>query len=199
MVSRLLSTLVALGLVAFVAGCSDAPTAKYESSKSTLEGARAAEAEQYAPELFKAAADSLSAAAVEIEKENGRFSMLRDYDRAEEIIASAQNLAAEAQAAAAAEKEKVRLEDSALLVEIDSLIAQTKASLAKAPKGKGSRIDLKVMQADLDGAGSALVAATTEFQGGQYLTAREKLQAIKSQVMRVKGDIDAASAGVSKK
>jgi len=194
-VSFILAALVAAGLMA---GCSKAPTAQFETSKTAIEGAKLAEAEQYAPDLFKAASDSLNLASAEIQKEEGRFSMLRDYDRAQAILTSAQKLADDAKAAAEVEKEKVRQYDSALIIEIDSLIVQTKDGLAKAPKGKGTRLDLKVLQTDLDGAVGALAAAKTEFESGKFLTARDMLQAVKAQITKVKGEVDTALARTKK-
>jgi len=190
---------VALAFVGFIAGCSESPTTQYDASKTALEQARLAEAEQYAPGLFKEAADSLNSAMVEIKKQDSRFSVIRDYDRAEEIIAEAQQLAEEANRQAIDEKERVRLEDSTLISEIEQLISDTKNIIAAAPKGKGSRVDLKVMQADLDGASGALATATQQFRDGRYLDARDELMAVKSQVVNVKGEIETAMARLTRK
>lgn len=192
MFMRVSSILVALALVGLAAGCSESPTAQFESGKTTIENARLAEAEQYAPELFKQATDSLNAASVEMQKQDGKFSVLRDYDQAKATIVAAQQLAEKAQIEAAAEKERVRLADSSLIVEIESLIAETRQAITKAPAGKGSRVDLKVMKADLDAAVVALASATEGYQAGSYLTAKNELEAVKAVVTRVKSDIDAA-------
>lgn len=199
MFMRVSSILVALALVGFAAGCGESPVAQYEAGKTAVDNARLAEAEQYAPALFKEATDSLNAASIEMQKQDGRFATFRSYGKAEEIIVVAQQLAEKAVAEAAAEKERVRLADSTLITEIDSLMVETKKAIAAAPKGKGSRIDLKVMQADLDAASGALTAATEDFNAGSYLTANEKLQAVKTQVIKVKSDIDAAIARLTKK
>lgn len=192
MITRVSSILVALAIVGFVAGCSESPTAQYENAKMALEKAGLAEAGQYAPATFKEATDSLNAAMVEMQKQDGKFSAFRSYGKAEEILTVAQQLADKADREALAEKEKVRLADSALISEIESLITETRNIIAKAPRGKGSRIDLKVMQSDIDAASGALTAATEEFRSEKYLIANEKLQAIKSQIVKVKSEIEAA-------
>jgi hypothetical protein len=168
--------------------------AQFEAGKTALNNARVAEAELYAPQLYKQAADSLNAATAEMQKEDDRFALLRDYDRTVQLFTAAQTLADQAVVAAGAEKERVRVADSALVVEIESLITATKANLAKAPRGKGSRVDLKVMSADIDAAATALAAAQVDYQAGNYLTAQGKLEAVKPQVKRVPTDIDAAVA-----
>ena len=196
---RVSSMLVALALVALVTGCSESPVAQYEAGKTALDNARLAEAELYAPQLLKEATDSLNAASVEMQKQDGRFATFRSYGKAEGLIVAAQQLAEQAITEAATEKERVRVADSALIVEIDSLITQTKAALKAAPRAKGSAIDLKVMQADIDAAAGALATATAEYQTGKYFAAREKLQAVKDQVTRIKMNIDAAVAKLTKK
>lgn len=198
MYKRLLSVLAVFVVLVLLAGCSEAPVTEFEASKKAVENAQLAEAEMYAPAVYKQAMDSLNAAQVEIQKQDGRFSLLRDYDQAKVMITAAQQLAARAESEAAVEKENMRLLDSALVVEIESLMVDAKAALAKAPKGKGTRLDLKVMQTDLDAAAAALTAATGDYQAGKYLVARDKLQAVKSQIMRVRTDIDAAITKVKK-
>jgi hypothetical protein len=182
-----------------VAGCSKSPVSEYEASKSALEEAKVAEAAQYVPELLTIATDSLNAAEVDMAMQDGKFALLRDYDRSAQLIATAKKLALEARDVAVVKKEETRLLDSALIVEIESLITETKSILAKAPKGKGSRVDLKVIQADIDASTSALAAASGEVQAGRYLVARDRLNAIKTQVAKIKNDIATASTKVSNK
>jgi len=199
MFTRVLSVLAALIFVTLITGCSDAPTTEYEASKVSLENARLAEAEQYAPEAFKEASDSLNSALVEINKQDGKFSLLRSYDNAKQIITVAQQLAEKAQNDAANEKEATRLADSVMIAEIEMLIGETSKMIATAPKGKGSRVDLKVMQADLDAASGALTITKEDFQKGNYLVAKSKLTAVKSQVVKIKSDIEIAISQVTKK
>ena len=196
---RVSSILVALVVAGFAAGCSEAPTAKYEAGQTALDQARTAEAEQYAPGLYKEATDSLGAALVEIQKQDGRFAAFRGYGKAEEIIAAAQQLAEKAAVEAAAEKERVRLADSTLIARIDSLIVDANSVIASAPRGKGSRVDLKVLQTDIDAASAALVTATDEYRAGSYLSAGEKLRAVEQQVVKVKTDVEAAIARLTTK
>lgn len=195
---RVLSVLAVFAVLVLLAGCSEAPVTEFDAGKKALDVAQQAEAELYAPAIYKEAMDSLNAASVEMQKQDGRFSLLRDYDQAKATIAAAQQLAARASSEAAVEKENMRLLDSALVVEIEALMVDAKAALAKAPRGKGTRLDLKVMQTDLDAATAALTTATADYQAGNYLAARDKLQAVKSQVTRVRTDIDAAITKVTK-
>jgi hypothetical protein len=195
-VSIFLAILILAGLFA---GCSESPVAKYDASQKTVDNARLAEAELYAPEVLKQAVDTLNAAQVEMQRQDGRFAVVRSYGDAEKMIAVAQQLAEKAVADANLEKERVRAADSSLMVEIESLLGDTKTLLASAPKGKGSRMDLKVMQSDLDAAAAALPLASEDYNAGKYISARDKLLAVKSQVEKVQGDIKAAIAKVTTK
>jgi arginase family enzyme len=86
-----------------------------------------------------------------------------------------------------------------LIVEIDSLIAQSSTALAKAPKVKGSRVDLKVLQADIDAVKGALATATQTYQNGGFASAKAQLEAVKAQISGTKGQIEAAKASGPKK
>ncbi len=196
---RVSSVLVALALFGFAAGCSESPVAQFEAGKSAIESARVNGVEQYAPETFKQAADSLNAASVEMQKQDARFSAIRSYGRAEELITAASNLMAQAETEAVAEKEATRLADSVSIAEVESLIAQTKTALASAPKAKGTAADLKVMQGDVEAAANALAVAVQDYNSGNYLVAKSKLDAIKTQVASVNEQIAAAVARVTKK
>jgi hypothetical protein len=198
MFTRVSSILVVFALVGLFAGCSKSPTTQYDAGQASLDKAREAQADQYAPALLKEATDSLGAAAAEMKKQDERFAVMRDYDHAVAMIAAAQQLADKAVAEAAVEKERVRLEDSTMIDQINGLVTQTKDMLKKAPKGKGSRLDLKVMTADVDAAVATLAMATEDYKAGNYLTAHDKLNAVKAQVGKVKTDIETATGGAKK-
>lgn len=186
-------------MTGLIVGCSDAPTVQFDGSKTALEQASSAEAEVYAPAAFKEASDSLNAALVEIQKQDGKFALMRDYDQAELLIQSAQQLAEKAMNEAVSEKENVRLQDSVLIADINTLINDTRTAIDNAPKGKGSRVDLKMMRTDIDAAANALATETLEYQKGNYKVSFERLTTIKSQVAKVKSDIEVAVSNITKK
>src|SRR5512140_797371 len=61
MIKRVSLALMVLMLLAFV-GCSKAPEAEMQQASAAFDAARTAEAEQYAPESFRVAQDTLNAA-----------------------------------------------------------------------------------------------------------------------------------------
>jgi hypothetical protein len=199
MLTRVSSILVALALIGLISGCSKAPVTELDESETALKDAGQADAQDYVPQLYKQASDSLNAAKVEMQNQDSKFSMFRNYDRTKELLSASKNLASQAQEKAALEKERIRQLDSVLISELETMIAQTKTALAKAPRGKGTKVDLEMMKADLTSAEGALTGATEDFRTGAYMTAKSKLEAAKAQVSAVKGQIDTATAALRKK
>ena len=152
MFKRVWLVFVALALMAVFIGCAQAPEEALKASEAAMQTAQLAEAEQYAPQTYGEAMDSLNAAKAEIKTQDGKFSLFRDYDRAELLLAASQRLAQQSQTDAAAAKERVRVEDSTLVASIQVLLADTKKAFDSAPKGKGTRADLELIKAELTAA-----------------------------------------------
>jgi len=194
---RVMSLLVALALLGVVAGCSKAPEAEMQAGEESLNKAQLAEAQDYAPAIYQQALDSLNAAKVEIQKQDGKFSLFRDYDRAKELLTSAQTIGDQAIAEAQTAKEQTRIQDSVLAYTIDTLMVAAKAAIDKAPRGKGTRADIELLKTDLASVEPAYAAAVADVQAGKYLAARAKFEAIESQLNRIIADVAAAKAKVS--
>ena len=199
MFTRVWSVLVALALMAMVIGCAEAPEEAMKASDAAIQTAQTAEAEQYAPETYGEAMDSLNAAKAEVKAQDSKFSLFRDYDRAEALLAASQRLAQQAQTDAAAAKERVRVEDSTLISNIEVLLADTKTALASAPKGKGTKADIEMITADLTAAETAFADAKATFQAGKYLQAKTKLEAAQTRIGGIMQEIEAAKAKASGK
>jgi hypothetical protein len=199
MFTRVSSAIVALALIILVGGCGKAPETQRKASEEAIQGAQLAEADQYAPAVYRQALDSLNAAKAEVQKQDAKFSLFRKYGHAEQLLASAQNLAEQAQTQAAAGKEQARLRDSVLIDNVKGLLATTKAALASAPKGKGTRAELELMKNELTAADTTYAVAVSDYQAGKYLAAEAKLKAVESQANRIRQEIEAAKQKVSGK
>ena len=199
MFTRVSLALVALALTAFVVGCGKAPEAEMQTAESAIQSAQLAETEQYAPATYQEAVDSLNAAKAEMQKQQSKFSLFRSYGHTEQLIASSQQLAEQAQTQAAAAKEQARLRDSVLVAAVEGLLATAKTELANAPRGKGSRADIKLIESELTAAEAAYADAVSDFQAGKYLTAETKLKAVESDINRIRQELEAARQKVSGK
>jgi hypothetical protein len=199
MLVRVLSLLVALAAAVVVTGCSKAPEAELAASEQAMSNAQMAEAEAYAPASYQQALDSLNAAKVEIQNQDSKFALFRGYGRSKEILVTAKALADKAVTDAEAAKEQVRMEDDTLMTSIDGLLTTTRAALAKAPRGKGTKADLDLIAADLASVESAYQGAVADYNEGKYLVGKSKLETAVNQLNRINADIEAAKAKASGK
>jgi hypothetical protein len=199
MLVRVLSLLVALAAAVVVTGCSKAPEAELAASEQAMSNAQMAEAEAYAPASYQQALDSLNAAKVEIQNQDSKFALFRGYGRSKEILVTSKALADKAVTDAEAAKEQVRMEDDTLMTSIDGLLTTTRAALAKAPRGKGTKADLDLIAADLASVESAYQGAVADYNEGKYLVGKSKLETAVNQLNRINADIEAAKAKASGK
>ncbi|MDZ7268536.1 MAG: DUF4398 domain-containing protein [candidate division KSB1 bacterium] len=186
--------LSSLGIVVlmFVVGCKEAPQQLLADADAAMQAAQTAEANRYATDLFNAAKDSLSAAQAEVEQQNSKFALLRNYDRATALLNSAIAAFKSASDAAAANKEKVRAEADTLIAQLTPKIEAAKKLMAKAPKGKEGRAALEMIQADITAVESGLSEAQNAMTSNDYLTARDKAQAAMSKINSVIQELENA-------
>jgi len=190
--------LSSLGIVVlmFVMGCKEAPQQLLADADAAMQAAQTAEANRYAMDLFNAAKDSLSAAQAEVEQQNSKFALLRNYDRATALLNSAIAAFKSASEAAATNKEAVRAEADTLMAKVAPKIEAAKKLMAKAPKGKEGRAALEMIQADINAVESGLSEAQNAMTSNDYLTARDKAQAAMSKIDAVIQELENA---ISKK
>ncbi len=186
--------LSSLGIVVlmFVMGCKEAPQQLLADADAAMQAAQTAEANRYAMDLFNAAKDSLSAAQAEVEQQNSKFALLRNYDRATALLNSAIAAFKSASEAAATNKEAVRAEADTLMAQVAPKIEAAKKLMAKAPKGKEGRAALEMIQADINAVESGLSEAQNAMTSNDYLTARDKAQAAMSKIDAVIQELENA-------
>jgi len=172
--------LTVVGLVfalALMAGCAKVPQETVDAAKAAVEAAKAAEADRYLADQFNAAQDSLNAAMAEIETQNSKFALTRNYDRAKAQLESAISAANAAKDGVAAKKEEVRAEAATLLTSAQAAVEETKKLMAKAPRGKEGREVLEQMQTELSGVEAAWTEANNALNSGDFIGARDKAKA----------------------
>jgi len=150
-----------------------------------MELARKAEADIYSSEQFGAATAALKGAETEVTGQEREPWFSRDYDRASALLRRAESLANEAAVAAKANKQKARR--AAASAEADARRAIESASRALTrghPRaGRSSSSfpgDLEAAQESFQEARSALRQARFLDALNQFLAAREKAEAIQS-------------------
>ncbi len=170
--------LIALSvLVITFASCAKPPQAELDAAKAAVEQAKAAGADRYVPASFNAAADAIKTAEAAIAEQQSKFALFRNYDVAKTTLASVNDLAKKAVDETAARKEALKTEVNQALTDLNTLIAQDKEMLAKAPKGKEGKAALEAIGQEI----SAVEAVATEVSQGvasnaDILTLSEKVK-----------------------
>lgn len=193
MTKRVTLALLALLLLAFV-GCSKAPEAEMQQASAAFDAARTAEAEQYAPESFRVAQDTLNAAQAAKVEQDGKFALFRSYGKSKDMFVRAQALAQKASQDAATEKERVKQEVTGLMTEAKAAIDSASAALAKAPKGKDTKAELELIKTDLDALTPSYADAEADFNNGKYLTAKTKFEGVMQKAKSIVDEIATAAA-----
>ena len=193
MFKRVSLVLVALAL-ASVLGCSSAPEAEMQASDAAMQAAVAGQAEQYAPEAYQLAMDTLNAAKAAKAEQDGKFALFRRYGKSAELFVSAKSLMENATTAAAEEKERVRVEVAGLLTQADSLLAAATQAVDKAPRGKGNKAEIELMKNEVASVGTALAEARADFDRGQFLVAKTKVDAVNQRLNTIINEVQTAVA-----
>jgi len=180
-----LATFVLLAL----AGCSKPPEMEMQNANAAFDAARAAEAEAYVPDAYRAAMDSLNAAMAMKQEQDGKFALFRSYGKAKALFIKADAMAKQVAQDAAVEKEKVKNEVTTLLTEAKTALDEADAAMKKAPRGKGTKADLELIAADLTATKAGYDDAMNDFNAGKYLVARSKVQTVISKARGITAEI----------
>jgi outer membrane murein-binding lipoprotein Lpp len=185
--------------VALVSGCAKAPREAMDSASNLLTQAETQEADVYAPEQFKAAQDSFAAAQTEIDLQAGKFAMVRDYDRASELLAAASRLATEAAETGVTRKEEMRVETEDLLAQARAAGAEARDLLQKAPTGKEGRVALVAIGQDVDSLDALFVEVEQLLASDDILHAHERAQAALEKAQGLTGELQHAIEKTSRR
>jgi len=166
--------LVVLSFSIIYSGCASAPTEEINATKAALEGIQSDDVRDYAPESLKAAEDEMNRALAEVQVQDGKFALGRNYKDASAILVSVKDLVEKASTDAQANKAKAKADAEAAVAELPSVIEEARTILAKAPKGKDTKADIEAMQNDLKIAEEALNEATVAITAELYKDALAK-------------------------
>jgi hypothetical protein len=194
MSTRIITILISALVLLSLSSCSKPPVAEMQNAQQAITAAKTAQAEQYAPEAYRAAMDSLNAAMAAKQQQDSKFALIRSYGKANEMFVRAEAAAKQAEAQAATQKEQVKNETAQLIQQAKSEIDAATAAISKAPRGKGSKVDLAMMQNDLNAATASLADAQNDFDAENYLVAKSKVTAVIAKVQMVNQELTAATA-----
>lgn len=165
-----------VAIALFAGACAKPPTEAVDAARAALDAAQVNEADRYVSDMYLAAADSFSLAQTEIETQNAKNALTRNYDRAAALLAFVSETAAQAQTQVATAKEAVRVSNEELFVQVDAAIAQANELLSKAPRGKDGAVALASIREDVVLTGGSIEEARAAQAAGDFLRARDVAQ-----------------------
>ena len=190
---RLTLSALLLGLAVFVVGCAEPPTAQVDAAKQDL-SSLAAEAATYAPSAYSAAEGAVSQLDAEMTTQEETFALLRDYERALELIGAVQAATGEVREAIAAQRQRLTEEANGLVADANQTIADTRTSIGDLPEeeleegqAEGWEADLTAVSASLDEVAGLLAAA-------EHADARDGAEAAADAANGVAGAVAAFAA-----
>lgn len=188
---------VSMVLVFLFAGCAKPPTEEMNAAKAAIDAVVADGAMKFAAEDAKKLNDGMKAVQDEIKAQESKT--FKDYDKAKQILAKVKADAGALKAALPAKKEEAKKNATAAQDAAIAAVAEAKALLAKAPKGKGSQADIEALRADLKGIEDSLAEVKTAFDGEDYMVAIEKSNAIKDKAAAISDQVKKAMEKVGSK
>jgi hypothetical protein len=183
---------LALGvmILALLLGCSKKPEQELTDSKAVLEAVAAEGGEKYAKEELNVIQSEMTAAQDEMAVQDGKF--FKNYDKTKEMLTQVKAKAEALQAELPARKEKAKTDAQAALDAATMAVADAKALLAKAPRGKGSMADLEAFNADVQGLETALTEVQGLMTSEDYFVALDKANGIKDKAAGISTQITEA-------
>jgi hypothetical protein len=182
---------VAASLLFFA--CASAPKEEIAATQAAITTAQSDDVRTYAEESLKDATDTMAKATAEVQVQDEKFALSRDYKAASDLLKQAKEKAAKAVTDAQANKAKAKADAEVLITSLTPMLADAKKALATAPRGKDTKAELEAMQSDLKSAEEALTAATQAMSQekykdalGQANTAKTKAGGIIEQVTAAK-------------
>jgi hypothetical protein len=176
--------LLALALAA--GACAEPPNKEMDQAQGALDAAKAAGAEQYAPDEYRAAAEALARSNEAVAQNDYRLALNHALDSRER----AQNAARQA----ANGKAQVRAEAERAFQEVSGLIVRANARLEAARKTRVPRRLVAAPTQEVATVSEEVQKARDLLAAGSFLEAREALRALKSRMDSTIAAIEAAVA-----
>lgn len=197
---NILLTIAALaGMTILFSSCAKLPEAEMAAAKASVEAAKAAEADRYIPQEYRALQDSLNTAMTEVETQKSKFVLFRSYKKVTLKLNNIVTQGGTVKENAAKRKEEVKNQAQQTLAEATTTVATVKELILKAPKGKEGKEALEAIQSDLALVEASLAEVSTLINNGDYLTALDKVKAANEKANSLKTELEEAIARKSMK
>ncbi len=190
---RLTLSALVLGLAVFVAGCAEPPTARVDAAKQDL-SSLAAEAATYAPSAYSAAEGAVGQLDAELRTQEETFALLRDYERALELVGAVEAATGDVRQAIAAQRQRLTEEANGFVADANQTITDTRTSIAEFDEDDLEEGQTEAWEADLTAVSASLEEVSGLLAAEQHADARSEAEAAASAANGVAGSVTAFAA-----
>ena len=180
-----------------LAACAQPPTENLATAEKAVADAQSAGAQAYLAEDFTKLEGMLASAKKEIAEQDAKFSLLRDYGKSEQLLASISGDAARVTTEAGKKKEEAKAAATQAQQGAHEAVKTAQDLVAKAPAGK-DRAALQAIKADAEGLTASLAEIQKALDGGDYQGAQAKARAIQDKAQSIGAEVQIAMAKMQK-
>jgi hypothetical protein len=186
-----------LGICALMSGCAQPPAEQLNAAEQAVKDAQHSGAATYAANDYAKVEGLLAAMKTEVAEQEGKFALLRDYGKAEQLAATAKAEAERVKAEAGKKMEEAKFGATQAQQAAEASVKSALALVARAPAGK-DRAALESIKTDAGALKASLNDVQMTLDKGDYLSAQTKATAIKEKADAVSHEIETALAKIGK-
>ena len=186
-----------MGMCLLMSGCAQPPADQINAADQAVKDAQQSGAATYVPDDYAKLEGLLSAMKTEVAEQDGKFALLRDYGKAEQLAATTKAEAERLKTEATQKLEEAKFGATQAHHAAQASVTSTLELVAKAPVGK-DRAALQTIKTDAEALKASLNDVQMMIDKGQYLGAETKAKAIQEKADAVSHEIETALAKIGK-
>ena len=180
-----------------VIGCAQPPTEQIDAAEKAVQDAQRNGAASYTADEYAKLEGTLAAIKKEVAEQEGKFALIRDYGKAEQLAASAKADGERLSVDAAKKKEEARAAAHQARQVAQEAVKSTLDLVAQAPVGK-DRAALEAIKNDAEALKASLNQVQLAIDKEDYQAAQAQAKAIYDKSQAVSAEIQTALAKVGK-
>ncbi len=189
--------LPALCTLILVSGCAQPPVDQINAAEQAVKDAQQSGAATYVANDYAKIEGLMAALKKEVADQDGKFALLRDYGKAEQLAATTKTEAERVKADATKKMEEAKTAATQAQQAAQEVVNSTLDLVAKAPAGK-DRAALESIKTDAEALKASLNDVQMMLDKADYLGAQTKAKAIQEKGQAVSKEIETALAKIGK-
>jgi hypothetical protein len=186
-----------VGLCVLLSGCARPPADQINAAEQAVKDAQQSGAATYVANDYAKVEGLLTAMKTEVAEQDGKFALLRDYGKAEELAVMTKTEAEGVKVAAVKKMEEAKFGATQAHQAAQASVASAMDLVAKAPAGK-DRAALESIKTDAVALKASLNDVQMMLDKNDYLGAQTKAKAIQEKADAVSHEIETALAKIGK-